>query len=75
MATRNRSFTRLPIYGFTAGALAQQGLHPDDVLDELQRRFGLSGLREANIDVLAARISLCSMRAMSERLIFHPIIP
>ena len=26
--------------------LAEQGLHPDDVLDELQRRFGLSGLEE-----------------------------
>lgn len=26
--------------------LAQQGLHPNDVLDELQRRFGLSGLDE-----------------------------
>jgi phosphoribosyl-ATP pyrophosphohydrolase len=26
--------------------LAQQGLHPDDVLNELQRRFGLSGLKE-----------------------------
>jgi len=24
--------------------LAQQGLHPNDVLNELQRRFGLSGL-------------------------------
>jgi phosphoribosyl-ATP pyrophosphohydrolase len=26
--------------------LAQQDLHPDDVLAELQRRFGLSGLDE-----------------------------
>jgi len=26
--------------------LADQGLHPDDVLQELQRRFGLSGLEE-----------------------------
>jgi phosphoribosyl-ATP pyrophosphohydrolase len=26
--------------------LAQQGLHPHDVLNELQRRFGLSGLDE-----------------------------
>jgi phosphoribosyl-ATP pyrophosphohydrolase len=26
--------------------LAQQGLHPDDVLSELDRRFGLSGLEE-----------------------------
>ena len=26
--------------------LAQQGLHPNDVLSELQRRFGLSGLDE-----------------------------
>ena len=26
--------------------LAQQGLHPDDVLKELQRRFGTSGLVE-----------------------------
>ncbi len=26
--------------------LAQQDLHPDDVLAELQRRFGLSGLAE-----------------------------
>lgn len=26
--------------------LAQQDLHPDDVLTELQRRFGLSGLVE-----------------------------
>jgi phosphoribosyl-ATP pyrophosphohydrolase len=26
--------------------LAVQGLHPDDVLAELQRRFGLSGLEE-----------------------------
>ena len=26
--------------------LAQQDLHPDDVLKELQRRFGLSGLKE-----------------------------
>jgi len=26
--------------------LAQQDLHPDDVLQELQRRFGLSGLEE-----------------------------
>jgi phosphoribosyl-ATP pyrophosphohydrolase len=26
--------------------LAQQGLHPDDVLAELNRRFGLSGLEE-----------------------------
>ena len=26
--------------------LAQQDLHPDDVLDELQRRFGTSGLVE-----------------------------
>lgn len=26
--------------------LAQQGLHPDAVLDELQRRFGTSGLVE-----------------------------
>ena len=26
--------------------LAQQDLHPDDVLAELQRRFGLSGLEE-----------------------------
>ena len=26
--------------------LAQQELHPDDVLGELQRRFGLSGLEE-----------------------------
>jgi len=26
--------------------LAQQGLHPDDVLKELDRRFGLSGLDE-----------------------------
>jgi phosphoribosyl-ATP pyrophosphohydrolase len=26
--------------------LAQQGLQPDDVLNELQRRFGLSGLDE-----------------------------
>lgn len=26
--------------------LAQQGLHPNDVLEELQRRFGLSGLDE-----------------------------
>jgi phosphoribosyl-ATP pyrophosphohydrolase len=26
--------------------LAQQGLHPNDVLAELQRRFGLSGLDE-----------------------------
>lgn len=31
--------------------LAQQGLHPDDVLAELARRFGLSGLEEkANRD-------------------------
>lgn len=26
--------------------LAQQGLGPDDILQELQRRFGLSGLEE-----------------------------
>ncbi len=26
--------------------LAQQGLHPDQVLDELARRFGISGLQE-----------------------------
>ncbi|MDC9728955.1 MAG: phosphoribosyl-ATP diphosphatase [Methyloprofundus sp.] len=26
--------------------LADQGLHPDDILQELQRRFGLSGLEE-----------------------------
>jgi len=26
--------------------LADQGLSPDDVLNELQRRFGLSGLTE-----------------------------
>ncbi|MEZ5451036.1 MAG: phosphoribosyl-ATP diphosphatase [Thiolinea sp.] len=26
--------------------LAQQGLHPDDVLAELERRFGTSGLAE-----------------------------
>ena len=26
--------------------LAQQDLHPDDVLEELQRRFGTSGLAE-----------------------------
>lgn len=26
--------------------LAQQELHPDDVLQELERRFGLSGLEE-----------------------------
>lgn len=26
--------------------LAHQGLHPDDVLRELERRFGLSGLQE-----------------------------
>ena len=26
--------------------LSQQGLHPNDVLNELQRRFGLSGLDE-----------------------------
>ena len=26
--------------------LAQQNLHPDDVLNELERRFGLSGLDE-----------------------------
>jgi len=26
--------------------LAQQGLHPDDVTRELERRFGLSGLAE-----------------------------
>ncbi len=26
--------------------LAQQGLHPDAVLQELQRRFGLSGIAE-----------------------------
>ena len=26
--------------------LAQQGLHPADVLNELERRFGLSGLEE-----------------------------
>jgi len=26
--------------------LAQQGLHPQQVLDELERRFGLSGLEE-----------------------------
>ncbi|CAG1771186.1 phosphoribosyl-ATP pyrophosphohydrolase [uncultured bacterium] len=26
--------------------LAQQGLHPDDILNELERRFGLSGLEE-----------------------------
>lgn len=26
--------------------LAQQGLHPQDVLSELERRFGLSGLEE-----------------------------
>lgn len=26
--------------------LAEQGLHPNDVLNELQRRFGLSGLKE-----------------------------
>lgn len=26
--------------------LVQQGLHPDDVLNELARRFGLSGLAE-----------------------------
>lgn len=26
--------------------LAQQGLHPNDVLDELERRFGTSGLVE-----------------------------
>jgi phosphoribosyl-ATP pyrophosphohydrolase len=26
--------------------LAQQGLHPNDVLNELQRRFGLSGFEE-----------------------------
>jgi phosphoribosyl-ATP pyrophosphohydrolase len=26
--------------------LAHQGLHPDDVLRELERRFGLSGLEE-----------------------------
>ncbi len=26
--------------------LAQQGLHPDQVLDELARRFGMSGLEE-----------------------------
>ena len=26
--------------------LAQQGLNPSDVLDELNRRFGLSGLDE-----------------------------
>lgn len=31
--------------------LAEQGLKPDDVLDELARRFGLSGLEEkANRD-------------------------
>lgn len=26
--------------------LAQQDLHPDDVINELHRRFGLSGLKE-----------------------------
>lgn len=26
--------------------LAQQGLHPDDVLNELERRFGTSGIAE-----------------------------
>lgn len=26
--------------------LAQQGLHPNDILNELERRFGLSGLEE-----------------------------
>lgn len=26
--------------------LAHKGLHPQDVLDELQRRFGISGLEE-----------------------------
>jgi phosphoribosyl-ATP pyrophosphohydrolase len=26
--------------------LADQGLNPNDVLEELQRRFGLSGLEE-----------------------------
>ncbi len=26
--------------------LVQQGLHPDDVMRELERRFGLSGLEE-----------------------------
>ena len=26
--------------------LAQQGLHPDEILKELERRFGLSGLEE-----------------------------
>ncbi len=26
--------------------LAQQGLHPNEVMEELQRRFGLSGLDE-----------------------------
>ena len=26
--------------------LAQQGLHPDQVLDELAKRFGMSGLEE-----------------------------
>ena len=30
----------------TLGLLAQQNLHPDDVLNELARRFGISGLEE-----------------------------
>src|SRR3569833_1760710 len=31
---------------YTLVLLAQQGLHPNDVLAELERRFGLSGVTE-----------------------------
>ena len=36
---KNRLFMKLPIRGFIAGVAGRSGAEPDDVLQELQRRF------------------------------------
>jgi phosphoribosyl-ATP pyrophosphohydrolase len=44
--TDNVIYEVADLWFHTLVLLAQQGLHPDDVLDELARRFGTSGLAE-----------------------------
>jgi phosphoribosyl-ATP pyrophosphohydrolase len=44
--TDNLIYEVADLWFHTMVLLAQQGRHPDDVLKELERRFGLSGLVE-----------------------------
>jgi phosphoribosyl-ATP pyrophosphohydrolase len=44
--TDNVIYEVADLWFHTMVLLAQQGLHPDDVLKELERRFGTSGLVE-----------------------------